>query len=91
MRMGHLPEMNPVLILAQLEQAIEDMTNLINSPSQAPSSSMQHAVQRHRDNLDDYKRDFFRTRVGCRLTIKAARFLVVLISSVLCIQPICWK
>jgi Golgi SNAP receptor complex protein 1 len=37
---------------------------LINSPSQAPSTSMQHAAQRHRDNLDDYRRDFVRTRVG---------------------------
>jgi hypothetical protein len=38
--------------------------NLINSPSQPPSSSMQHAASRHRDNLDDYRRDFLRTRVG---------------------------
>lgn len=38
--------------------------NLINSPSQPPSSSMQHAASRHRDNLDDYRRDFTRTRVS---------------------------
>jgi hypothetical protein len=38
--------------------------DLINSPSQAPSTSMQHAAQRHRDNLDDYRRDFLRTRVS---------------------------
>jgi hypothetical protein len=37
---------------------------LINSPSQPPSSSMQHAASRHRDNLDDYRRDFLRTRVS---------------------------
>lgn len=25
---------------------------------------MQHAAQRHRDNLDDYRRDFLRTKVS---------------------------
>ena len=25
---------------------------------------MQHAAQRHRDNVDDYRREFLRTRVG---------------------------
>lgn len=49
---------------AQLEQSIDDLMDLINSPSQPPSSSMQHAAQRHRDNLDDYRRDFLRTRVS---------------------------
>ena len=53
-------------LLAKLEQAIEDLTTLINSPSQPPSASMQHAAQRHRDNLDDYRRDFLRARV-CQL------------------------
>lgn len=48
----------------QLEQAIDDLTTLINSPSQPPSTSMQHAAQRHRDNLDDYRRDFLRARVS---------------------------
>jgi len=48
----------------QLEQAIDDLMGLINSPSQPPSSSMQHAASRHRDNLDDYRRDFLRTRVS---------------------------
>ena len=51
-------------LTAQLEQAIDEMMTLINSPSQAPSTSMQHAAQRHRDNLEDYRRDFLRTRVG---------------------------
>jgi Golgi SNAP receptor complex protein 1 len=46
----------------QLEQAITDLTTLINSPSQPPSASMQHAAARHRDNYDDYKRDFVRVR-----------------------------
>ncbi|GFZ52368.1 hypothetical protein JCM24511_10141 [Saitozyma sp. JCM 24511] len=49
-------------LLGKLEQAIDDLMALINSPSQPPSTSMQHAAQRHRDNLDDYRRDFVRTR-----------------------------
>ena len=49
-------------LIGKLEQAIDDMTVLINSPSQPPSASMQHGAQRHRDNLDDYKREFFRIR-----------------------------
>jgi len=49
-------------LLGKLDQVIEDLMDLINSPSQPPSSSMQHAAQRHRDTLDDYRRDFLRTR-----------------------------
>jgi Golgi SNAP receptor complex protein 1 len=49
-------------LVGKLEQAIDDMTVLINSPSQPPSASMQHGAQRHRDNLDDYRREFFRIR-----------------------------
>ena len=49
-------------LVGKLEQAIDDMTVLINSPSQPPSASMQHGAQRHRDNLDDYKREFSRIR-----------------------------
>jgi hypothetical protein len=29
-----------------------------------PSSSMMHAVQRHKDVLEDYRRDYGRTKVG---------------------------
>ncbi|KAL7425135.1 protein transport protein gos1 [Cryptotrichosporon argae] len=47
-------------LLVKLEQAIDDLTVLINSPSQPPSASMQHAAQRHRENLEDYRRDFQR-------------------------------
>jgi Golgi SNAP receptor complex protein 1 len=47
-----------------LEQAIDDLAAQMNSPSQAPSASMQHAAQRHRDNLDDYRREFARVRTG---------------------------
>ncbi|BEI85095.1 hypothetical protein CcaverHIS002_0504960 [Cutaneotrichosporon cavernicola] len=51
-------------LLDKLEQAIDDLAAQMNSPSQAPSASMQHAAQRHRDNLDDYRREFARVRKG---------------------------
>ncbi|WVN89944.1 uncharacterized protein L203_105174 [Cryptococcus depauperatus CBS 7841] len=69
---GHkLVEENIEELLSKLEQAIEDLTTLINSPNQAPSTSMQHTAQTHRDNLDDYRRDFIRTRVGHRYRNRA--------------------
>ncbi|ORY34767.1 hypothetical protein BCR39DRAFT_514591 [Naematelia encephala] len=62
-------------LLGKLEQAIDDLMALINSPSQPPSSSMQHAAQRHRDNLDDYRRDFLRTRANVDQAIQRSNLL----------------
>ncbi|KGB76474.2 golgi snare protein [Cryptococcus deuterogattii R265] len=62
-------------LLSKLEQAIEDLTALINSPSQPPSTSMQHSAQTHRDNLDDYRRDFVRTRNNVEQTIRRSNLL----------------
>ncbi|WVW86958.1 hypothetical protein I302_109014 [Kwoniella bestiolae CBS 10118] len=62
-------------LLGKLEQAIDDLSALINSPSQPPSASMQHAAQRHRDNLDDYRRDFLRTRGNVEQSIRRSNLL----------------
>ncbi|KAK8849645.1 hypothetical protein IAR55_004980 [Kwoniella newhampshirensis] len=62
-------------LLGKLEQAIDDLMTLINSPSQPPSSSMQHAAQRHRDNLDDYRRDFLRTRGNVEQSVRRSNLL----------------
>ncbi|WWD20273.1 hypothetical protein CI109_104749 [Kwoniella shandongensis] len=62
-------------LLGKLEQAIDDLMTLINSPSQPPSSSMQHAAQRHRDNLDDYRRDFVRTRNNVEQSVRRSNLL----------------
>ena len=51
----------------QLSGAIDALTALLNSPDIPPSTSMMHAASRHRDVLDDYRRDFIRTRAS-RLT-----------------------
>ncbi|WVQ79221.1 hypothetical protein IAT38_001317 [Cryptococcus sp. DSM 104549] len=62
-------------LLGKLEQAIDDLMLLINSPSQPPSTSMQHAAQTHRDNLDDYRRDFLRTRSNVEQSIRRSNLL----------------
>ncbi|WWC95790.1 hypothetical protein V866_002656 [Kwoniella sp. B9012] len=62
-------------LLGKLEQAIDDLSTLINSPSQPPSASMLHAAQRHRDNLDDYRRDFLRTRGNVEQSIRRSNLL----------------
>ncbi|OCF73233.1 golgi snare protein [Kwoniella mangroviensis CBS 8886] len=62
-------------LLGKLEQAIDDLSTLINSPSQPPSASMQHAAQRHRDNMDDYRRDFLRTRGNVEQSIRRSNLL----------------
>ncbi|WVR08079.1 hypothetical protein IAU60_005125 [Kwoniella sp. DSM 27419] len=62
-------------LLSKFDQAIDDLSNLINHPSQPPSASMQHAVQRHRDNLDDYRRDYLRTRSGVEQSIRRSNLL----------------
>ena len=60
---------------AQLDQAITDLTDLINSPSQPPSASMQHAAARHRDNYDDYRRDFLRIRSNIDAAVQRSNLL----------------
>ncbi|WVQ77727.1 hypothetical protein IAR50_007417 [Cryptococcus sp. DSM 104548] len=62
-------------LLQKLEQAIDDLMALINSPNQPPSASMQHAAQTHRDNLDDYRRDFIRTRSNVEQSIRRSNLL----------------
>lgn len=53
-----------LIMRIQLGEAIDNLTGLLNSPDIPPSTSMMHAASRHRDVLDDYRRDFVRTRVS---------------------------
>ncbi|ORX37759.1 28 kda golgi snare protein [Kockovaella imperatae] len=62
-------------LLNKLDQAVDELFNLINSPSQPPSSAMQHAAQRHRDNLEDYRRDFMRTKSNVRQALQRVNLL----------------
>lgn len=47
----------------QLTQTVEQLSETLNDPDETPSTTMLHAVQRHREVLGDYKRDFLQTRV----------------------------
>lgn len=49
--------------LLQLTQTVEQLSETLNDPDETPSTTMLHAVQRHREVLGDYKRDFLQTRV----------------------------
>jgi hypothetical protein len=48
----------------QLKETVEEMAALLNDPENPPTQSMLHAVQRHRDVLEDYKMDFKRTKAS---------------------------
>ena len=48
----------------QLKETVEEMAALLNDPENPPTQSMLHAVQRHRDVMEDYKVDFKRTKAG---------------------------
>ena len=46
----------------QLKETVEEMAALLNDPENPPTQNMLHAVQRHRDVLEDYKVEFKRTK-----------------------------
>ena len=46
----------------QLKETVEEMAALLNDPENPPTQGMLHAVQRHRDVMEDYKVDFKRTK-----------------------------
>lgn len=73
-------------LIGKLEQANDDMTVLINSPSQPPSASMQHGAQRHRDNLEDYKREFYRIRKNVEAALARRNLLGSVRQDIRCVS-----
>jgi len=59
----------------QLTEIVEEMAALLNSPDGAPTQSMLHNVQRHRDVLQDYKADFRRTKANLEHAMDRANLL----------------
>lgn len=51
------------------------MAALLNNPDGAPTQSMLHNVQRHRDVLQDYKADFRRTKANLEHAMDRANLL----------------
>ena len=57
------------LFLLQLTLVVNSMAELLDRPSSAPaSSSMMHMLQRHRDILYDYSKEFKKTKVCMIIT-----------------------
>lgn len=51
------------------------MAALLNSPEGAPTQSMLHTIQRHRDVLQDYRADFRRTKANLEHAMDRANLL----------------
>ncbi|KIM32269.1 hypothetical protein M408DRAFT_326891 [Serendipita vermifera MAFF 305830] len=62
-------------LFEKLTETVEEMAAFLNNPNGAPSQSMLHAIQRHRDVLQDYKADFRRTKVNLEHAMDRANLL----------------
>ncbi|CAO1623153.1 unnamed protein product [Sympodiomycopsis kandeliae] len=56
-------------LLSQLSESISSLSQLLDDPELPPSTVQLHAVQRHRDVLNDFERDFRRCRNNVRHAI----------------------
>ncbi|KAG9048830.1 hypothetical protein FS837_011913 [Tulasnella sp. UAMH 9824] len=62
-------------LLDKLRETHEEMAAQLNDATSPPSQSMLHAVQRHRDVLQDYTRDFARTKSNVQAALDKANLL----------------
>jgi len=62
-------------LLEKLKETNEEMSALLNDTDNAPSPSMLHTVQRHRDVLKDYTQDFARTKTNVQTALDRANLL----------------
>lgn len=53
----------PAYVRAQLNEMNDHLSTLLNDPESPPSQSMTRTIQRHREVLSDYERDYTRTKV----------------------------
>ncbi len=51
-------------LLAQLSETIDQLTKLLDDPNIPPSTLQMHAVQRHREVLLDFQRDYRRLKTN---------------------------
>ncbi|PWY99521.1 V-snare-domain-containing protein [Testicularia cyperi] len=56
-------------LLNQLSESVDGLTAQLDDPSTPPSTSQLHAVQRHREVLMDFTRDFRRSKTNVRHAI----------------------
>ncbi|TDL26405.1 V-snare-domain-containing protein [Rickenella mellea] len=62
-------------LLEKLTETNDQMAALLNDPGLPPSQSMTRTVQRHRDVLRDYTRDFQRTKANVQAALDKANLL----------------
>ncbi|KAL7408787.1 28 kda golgi snare protein [Mrakia frigida] len=62
-------------LIAKLTQTVEQLSETLNDPDETPSTTMLHAVQRHREVLGDYKRDFLQTRTNVQHALNSQNLL----------------
>ncbi|KAG8941046.1 hypothetical protein FRC04_004825, partial [Tulasnella sp. 424] len=62
-------------LIDKLRETHEEMAAQLNDATSPPSQSMLHAVQRHRDVLQDYTRDFGRTKTNVQAALDKANLL----------------
>lgn len=56
-------------LLQQLSDSVDGLTAKLDDPTEAPTTSQLHAVQRHREVLFDFTRDFRRSKTNVRHAI----------------------
>ncbi|KAF8951602.1 hypothetical protein CPC16_009026 [Podila verticillata] len=71
-------EVNIEALLEKLSTVVDAMSGLLDTPGQNVSSSVMHGLQRHRDILHDYTKEYRKTRQN----VRAARDHAQLLSSV---------
>ncbi|CCF52435.1 hypothetical protein NDA11_003327 [Ustilago hordei] len=57
------------LLINQLSEAVDALTTKLDDPETPPTSAQLHAVQRHREVLFDFTRDFRRSKTNLRHAI----------------------
>jgi len=62
-------------LLEKLKETHEEMVAILNDPVVPPSQSVLHTVQRHRDALQDYTRDFHRAKGNIQSALDKANLL----------------
>ncbi|CAE6464518.1 unnamed protein product [Rhizoctonia solani] len=62
-------------LLEKLQETNDGMANLMSEPQAEVTTSMRHSAQMHREMLDDYTRDFGRTKSSVRSALDRANLL----------------
>ncbi|CED82245.1 28 kda golgi snare protein [Phaffia rhodozyma] len=62
-------------LVGKLSETLDQLSEWLNDPAVTPSTSQLHAVQRHREVLADYRRDFTQTKNNIQHTLNSQNLL----------------